>query len=228
MAELAHDICRLQYTGRTNESYGGSQSAFSNRTLSRCGCGDVAALEVLAYLSRFRGCRIDFLEDLPQGSVSAELYEEKAELISKKYFPAVYPLGVTVFGMALGMNAVFTKYRLPYRAVWGVRPGRLRCSIEEMLDSDIPVIMAAGKNFPNIFGKESLALYRYGTDHRAGSVRAHYYIVTALEGDKMTISSWGRKYTVSFSEFETYASAVSNPFLSSILYIKCRNWTARG
>lgn len=53
---------------------------------------------------------------------------------------------------------------MPYSIHWGAQSGSLFENIELMLESDIPVILAVGPNFPLFWQKNNLPFYRRESD----------------------------------------------------------------
>lgn len=100
-------------------------------------------------------------------------------------------------------------------------------TILDMLDRDIPVIMAIGPF-------SEMNLYQYaGQDEHAGqlelvgAVGAHYFVVTGAQVDfdsmqiLMSIETWGNTYVIDYLEFsEKVYKGMS--YLSDILYIALR------
>ena len=138
------------------------------------------------------------------------------------YLPIIPKFGMNGLFMALGMNVYFLRKRLPFRARWGCLSKNIFKHIEEMLVADIPVVLAAGPNWPNLFGKHRLNMYEFlgGQYVVTASMRAHYVTVTAMDDEYMTISSWGKKFSIKRDEFMEYAGKHSNFLFSSILVIK--------
>ena len=111
----------------------------------------------------------------------------------------------------------------PLRAQWGVRYSELWRSIEAMVDADLPAIIAVGPNMPRFWQNNRLGLYTRlpdGSYKRIGAVKAHYMSVTAIDGEWLTVSSWGRRYCISRAEYDAYTRAYSNGLLCNIAYIK--------
>jgi hypothetical protein len=101
--------------------------------------------------------------------------------------------------------------------------------VERMLKDDIPVILSIGNNFPIIWGKHELNLYvndtASTTEHetvykKQQSVNGHFVVITAIEGNCLTVSSWGKKFYISIDEFDDYVKKHSTHIYSNILEIK--------
>ena len=205
-------------------SYGGSQSFSENMTMSRCGCGVVAALDWLLYLQK--RAHPDFVSFLPktQGELKKEDYVQLLQTLSRKYLPLIYPKGINGLVLAGGMNLLFLREHLPYKAIWRVTRKGLWEGIKDMLQRDYPVILSVGPNFPRLlFGKEKAMLYRrdtHGTLSPFAGVNAHYMTVTELEGEWLRLSSWGREYYLNIPSYEEYVREHSSYVFSNILYIE--------
>jgi hypothetical protein len=221
--ELKHPYLSVAYA--QGESYGGSQSQQPDRTEQAVGCGVIAALDLLLYLSRFHGAPVSLIraEALPgEGPLPPEQYKRLAHLLRKAYLPLVPGHGINGVLLALGLDRCFWKDRLPYRAFWGVPYRRLWDEMARMLDQDLPVILAVGPNFPLLWQRHALRLYR-GTDEGAAAgaaVHAHYLTVTGMDDAWLRVSSWGQLFYIRRSEFLSYVSAHSARLLSNILVLR--------
>ena len=91
-----------------------------------------------------------------------------------------------------------------------------------MLKDDIPVVLSAGPNWPNLFGKNALDMYEKSENGyvKTDAMRAHYVTVTAMDDTYLTVSSWGKKYYVKRAEFIEYAKKHSNFIFSSIMVVR--------
>ena len=204
-------------------SYGGSQSFSKNKVMQHCGCGVVAALDWLLYLQKRD--KPQYVSFLPEGEVlTKEEYTELLQTLSHKFLPMVYPTGINGLVLAAGMNLIFLREHLPYRAVWRMGRGRLWSGMKDMLARDYPVILSVGPNFPRLLsGKDKATLYRQngqGSLYPAAGINAHYMTVTAMEGDWLRLSSWGREYWLSIEAYEDYVRKHSSYVFSNILYIE--------
>ena len=204
-------------------SYGGSQSFSESKVMHHCGCGVVAALDWLLYLQKRE--KPHYVSFLPKEEVlPKERYTELLQTLSHKYLPMVYPTGINGLVLAAGMNWLFLRERLPYRAVWRMSRNGLWSGMKDMLARDLPVILSVGPNFPRLLsGKEKAMLYRQngqGALYPATGISAHYMTVTALDGEWLRLSSWGREYWLSIEAYEEYIHKHSSYVFSNILYIE--------
>ncbi|MBR5559458.1 MAG: hypothetical protein IKU72_04355 [Oscillospiraceae bacterium] len=223
MPELYHTYPAIQ--GKAEPCYGGCQTNMSKKSLQRCGCGLVCALDLLLYLHRHHaGCSLPFLaEAAVQEPVPADCYEQKIALIRRRWLPIVYPLGTSGVALAWGLNRVFRKYRLPLRAHWGVAWDKLFETAADMLRRDIPVILAVGQNFPRFWRKDKLKLYRRtqeGEYRFANATHAHFVNLTGIEEEWLQVSSWGKCYYINREEYRQYANRHSLRWLCNILSIQ--------
>lgn len=227
--EGAIDIIQLKniYPGigqRGHISYGGNQRWLESPVLQRCGCGVVAALDLVRYLHLYHpGCAASFftgVENTP--SLPRQVYDLCAVRMHKGYVPVLWPLGTNGLSLAAGMNRYFRRYNLPLRARWGLTHQQIWPHIEEMLRQDIPVILSIGNNFPRMWRREKAVLYQKTADEslrESCRVRAHFVTVTGIDAKWMQISSWGRLYWISRQEYEYFCRRQSNSMLCNILYI---------
>ncbi len=227
MAELKHNY--ISVSSGLGQSYGGNQMRSGSSVISSCGCGLVAALDVLLYLYRYHGGgQVDEFSAMQlDGVISLTEYEHGLRWLNRRYFPLIPRFGMNGITLAVGMNAFFLRHKMPFRAVWGVRESRLWSSIDVMLEQDIPVIMAVGPNFPRFWQKNNASFYAKRSDGSyasAASTRAHFVIVTGTDDEWVRISSWGRMYFINKKEFSQYVHANSINFLSSILRIENKGW----
>ena len=197
------------------EYYGGNQNLFPEKKLKGYGCGLIAATDVIIYLM-----------DCPNTFAWDQYYEYVKKI--EKYFFYLPFLGMSGMALSLGINRVFHHYRMPYRARWRLLPLRdsSRKKIEEMLEDHLPVIIAIGPNFPNVFGKKSVSLYHKITEntyHNCGSVHNHFVVITDCAPDgKMKISSWGKTFYIDWKEYLEYSRRKSNPVFTNYLEICSR------
>ena len=206
------------------ESYGGSQTLLPDKTERTVGCGVVAGLDLLLYLSRWHGAAARLLQaDAPPetGAIPLETYIRLAHRLRKAYLPLIPGQGVSGFVLALGLERCFLASRLPYRASWGVPYRRLWSETERMLAEDIPVILSVGPNFPKLWQHRALRLYD-GADGRASgeTVHAHYLTVTGMDGEWLQAASWGRRCFIRREEYLAYVAAHSARLLSNILTVR--------
>ncbi|MCQ2495462.1 MAG: hypothetical protein MJ131_02600 [Lachnospiraceae bacterium] len=191
--------------------YGGSQNWYTSKYGPKCGCGVAAAADIIFYLNALK--KQSF-------TVSKKQFIEFSDYLQKKYLQIIPNFGVNSFWLAIGMNRYFLKNKMPYRCYWKVSPILRWSRLEKMLKNDIPVLLAVGNNFPIVWGKKKVNLYRKEADTRMDvAVYSHYVIVTAIDGDWLTISSWGRKYYIRKSEYEAYVRKYSLSMYSNVLDI---------
>jgi len=203
-------------------SCGGDQRRFADAELWSVGCGVIAAMDTLIYLGRsFEDARSPFFEGFPPDPCPQAVYELYAERLRRGFLPIIPRFGVNGLALAGGMNRFFRRYKLPYSASWGVPAHRLRDAVSRMLEADIPAVVAVGPNFPRVWRKEKLAFYT-PEGRPAAAASAHYVTALALDGDLLTVASWGGRYVLSLEEHAEYARRHSLPFLSSALDLRHR------
>lgn len=222
--ELKHSLLTIQKGKRL--TCGGSQMLSEDKTMRRCGCGVVSAMDVLEYLHRCHADgRSEFFRRAPDGHFTWEQYEPYAGQLRRKFLPLFYPVGINGISLAAGLNHYFRRFQLPYHARWSAPRGKFWLCMETMLLQDIPVILSIGVGFPNLWHRHRLAFYRMaadGTYHRASEACSHYVTVTGLTEEWIRISSWGREYFIRRKEFEEHVKNDSRELLSNLVYIRKR------
>lgn len=223
MTSLAHPYPSVMHNG--SPSYGGNQLWSDNADIRKCGCGLVAALDLIIYLCRcHRGCNYKAIQDIFRGEfISAADYDAQLQALKRRYLPLIPGLGMNAFVLVCGLNRLFHDFHMPYKAHWMFDKDKLWARMQEMLERDIPVILAIGPNFPLVWEKNLLPLYiklPNGEYSRSSSVKAHFVTVTGLDNEWLCISSWGSKLYIKRREYEGYASKHSSTILSSALYIE--------
>lgn len=189
------------------------------------GCGVIAGLDLLLYLSRYhtqlpKTAAMSLSED---GSIPLECYLALVHRLRKSFLPLIPRHGINGLTLALGMNACFIKYHLPFFAVWGVPYSKLWSSMEYMLEQNIPVIFSIGPNFPLVWQKHKLIFYirsEAGAFIPGPQTHAHYVTVTGMDDEWLQISSWGRKYYIRRTEYLSYVREHSIKLVSNILYVR--------
>ncbi len=202
-------------------SCGGNQKCSRSTVMRRCGCGVVAAADLLLYLHRWHGaCHIHPLgkkgEDV---CLAQEDYEKLTSRLRRKYLPLIDPVGINGLTLSLGLNRLFRRWNVPYAARWGVPRALFWESMEEMLRQDLPVILAVGPNFPEFWKKETLPM-RQREKEKPVAVRAHYVVVTAMDGRSLTVSSWGKQYEIDRLAYSRYVRRHSSPLVSNLLWLR--------
>ncbi len=208
-------------------SYGGNQMLLENKTERTVGCGVIAALDLLLYLSRCHesaSARM-LIQQAPEDPILLPDYLTLVRFLRKRYIPLIPGHGINGLTLALGINACFLHYRLPYVAFWGVSYTRLWTAIRDMLDQDIPVIFSIGPNFPLFWQHHKLRFYTKTADgaYRHGAqTHAHYVMITGLDEEWLRISSWGKLYYIRREEYLAYVREHSARLVSNIMLIKKR------
>lgn len=221
---LSHDL----FTVKEEENivgYGGSQKWYHDENDDKYGCGIAACADVLLYMMcrdrKYTDRDVEIQENNGEYIISKSDFISFSEKIRKRNLPLIPKFGVNSFVMTLGMNKYFLEKHMPYKCYWKFTPFRKWQLVENMLQRDIPVVLAVGANFPMVWGKHKLRLYF--KNEQGGvmftEVKAHYVVVTAIDEEWLTISSWGRKYYIRKKEFELYVRRYSGHIYSNILVI---------
>lgn len=225
MGEIAlkHDICSVDCG--VNKTYGGSQMLSDSKNIRKCGCGIVAAADLLIYIDR-QHAKLNYplLRELPaDGAVPLDTYRRLLKELNRRFFPLIPTKGINGFMLVGGLNVFLRLYGAKMTALWCLSGGKLWQRVEDMLSRDLPVIFSVGPNFPKIWGKERLRLYAKnpeGVFRPAGSVHAHFMTVTAMDDTHICVSSWGRKYYIFKSEFEEYVRKYSGSIICNMVNIR--------
>ena len=210
MLSLRKPYVRVQHDGVC--TYGGSQMLSDIKSIRTCGCGPVAALDTVLYLSGEQEKPIPLAE-----------YNKKLESICRRYFPLLPPFGINGVFLAAGMNQLLRKRGLPYRASWAFSGKKFFARMEEMLSRDIPVIFSVGPNFPAVWHKNKLPFYRRRADgsfYPCNSTVAHYVTATGLDPEWIRISSWGTEYYIKREEYRQYIQKYSANLVSNVLFLR--------
>ena len=209
-------------------SYGGSQILLPGKAERAVGCGVIAGLDLLLYLSRWHGDGRGIGLKLPvpaERPIPLERYNALAQALRRAYLPLIPGHGINGLMLALGLNACLHRAKLPYTAFWGVPYARLWDEMAEMLRQDIPVIFSIGPNFPLFWQHQKLRLYRQRPDgaYLPGPLtHAHYVTVTGMDDEWLRIASWGRQYFIRREEYLAYVKEHSARLVSNILLVKKR------
>ena len=119
MLSLNRNYIQVERNGRL--SYGGSQMWSENPTVKICGCGPVAVLDTILYLTHRQ-----------ESPMSLAEYNRMLEELSKRYFPLIRPFGINGLLLAAGMNRLLRRYRLPYRAFWAISGRKFWPRVEDL------------------------------------------------------------------------------------------------
>ena len=193
--------------------YGGNQMWSDRPMIQKVGCGPVAALDLLHYLSGDTGRQPLPLED----------YNRELAVLCRRYLPLIPYSGINGVSLALGLNILFRRRGLPYHAAWAFSGTKLWDRVREMLERDVPVILSIGPNFPLIWQRERLPFYSYRPDGsfvRSSSAKSHYVTVTGIDDTWVRISSWGREFYINREEYDDFVRKHSTPLFSNVLYVK--------
>ncbi len=226
MISLQHPYISVSMPGGT--SYGGGQQFSDKAMIRRCGCGIVAATDLLLYLSRWHMTeRVPFFDELlPDVPVPFPTYTVLLSRMNRRYLPMIPRAGINGLMLMLGVQRFFHDNNMPFTARWCLAQSRLWERINVMLRADLPVIMAVGPNFPMIWADKRTGFYRRTDDGayvRSSGARAHFFTVTGIDNEWLRISSWGRLYYLNRREFEEYVHKYSLGFASNILLIEKRS-----
>ena len=223
MQELKHPYPSVEKDGRP--SYGGNQGWSGSGTVRRCGCGAVAATDLLLYLHRFHpGCRSDVFRKIPNnGAVALKTYNSLVDRLRKRFFFVIPRFGMNGFMVSRGLNRYFRRNSIPLRAKWGIWRWGLWSSIEKMIYADLPVICSVGPNFPLFWKNYKLQFYirtKDGGYRPSAMTKAHYVTITGIDDQWLKISSWGREYYINREEYKRYVAKHSSYLFSNVVRLR--------
>ena len=208
----------------SNSTLGGNQRVLKSQTLQRCGCGVVAALDLVRYLHLYHcSCKTSFFIGVEDAEhLPLAIYDLCAMRMQRNFVPALYPIGTTVFSLSAGLNQYFKRYHIPLKASWGVSKENVWTEMERMLRQNFPVILSIGHQFPGLGTGEGLPLYRYQGERmvKAAHVRGHYVTVVAMSDHWLKVTSWGQIYYISRNEFLCYRDQTSLNLLCNMLQLR--------
>jgi len=223
MIKLKHPYISVQY--QEGQSFGGSQRMSESKILRSSGCGIVAALDLLLYITKSKGLHVDSeLKALSLFDIIPEIkYNHMLGRMCRTYFPVIPYHGMNGLGLMAGMQVFFMKNKMPYSCHWCISDKGLWDKVYQMLGDDIPVIMSVGPNFPFIWKNGKAVLYSKRADGEycsASSVKAHFITITGIDDEWIEISSWGKRFYINRRNYEEYVSKFSAPLVSNILYVR--------
>lgn len=200
-------------------SYGGSQASLRRKGLRQCGCGAVAMTDFLLYVSKYH--HLEALSTAQCDPISLSDYDALVSRLQLRYLPMVPPFGITGLSLAAGLSLYSRQHHLPLRACWGVRNRNFFSLMARMLDLDLPVIFSIGPNFPFVWQRHRLNLYRKCEDTyvAVSRVSAHFVTATGLDENWIRISSWGKEYYIHREEYTQYGRAHSLSLAHNLLWI---------
>ena len=96
MTELTRRYTAVCYG--TALSYGGNQAKSRNADIRKCGCGVIAALDLLLYLKG------------QEAPIEEAEYDRYADTLRRRYFPLMPPLGMNALVLLAGMNRLLKNW----------------------------------------------------------------------------------------------------------------------
>lgn len=207
----------VNITDTSSICYGGNQRLSDREVIKKCGCGIVAAADLIIYLRLYKYPLHGLTNPIP-----LPRYNKFLKYLNNSYFPLIPKLGMNFLELITGLNLIFLAKKIPLRASWLLSGEKLFERMEAQLSRDFPVILSVGPNFPFIWQKKRLNLYlRSGEKYiKNCSTKAHFVTVTGIDENYIRISSWGRELYISRDEFCEYIRAHSSSFLCNMVQIK--------
>ena len=200
----------------THFCYGGNQMLSPDPVIRKCGCGPVAAVDLILYLKH--RCSPSEPFRLP-----LVYYNAKLSAACRRYFPLIPPFGINGLLFIWGLNRFLRDEALPYHARWCVSEAKLWNRAEALLAQDLPVIMSVGPNFPAVWEKHRLTFYRQTADGRylpASGAKSHYITATGIDHDWLRIASWGQEFYIRRSEYDRFVKEHSTYLFSNLAYLE--------
>ncbi len=226
MLSLQHPYIAVER--KVRRTYGGAQQYASSPMIRRCGCGIVAAADLVLYLRQGNPYDpvplFDGLPSEPGIPLPFSAYDDFLLRLNRKYLPMIPYAGINGPMLMTGVQRIFHDARMPYSCRWRFLQTGLWDRVSGMLQADIPVIMSVGPNFPNLFGGRRVPFYirtPAGTYLPASGARSHFFSITEMDGSWLRVSSWGRSYYMNRWEYQDYVRSGSLGPACNILYV-CR------
>ena len=204
--------------------FGGTQMLLPKESIRDTGCGLISSANLLSYLTRFHGLRDGLFDRFSRlDSIPLADFNRACMNICRGFLRPLPHVGMTGTAVAAGLNREFRRRGIPYRARWCFRGDKLWERMAAMLRDDLPVILAIGPNLPRFWRRKKLILYRLDLDGEytpAAKTNAHFVTVTAMDGDWLTVSSWGRRFYISRTEYADYAKRYSGSWFCNLVLLE--------
>ena len=200
-----------------NSSYGGSQQFFSkdeglmSRGKRAGGCGVVALNDCLAYL---------------KGATSYEsipAYKKAFNKTARKVLFIPSSLGMSYIQLFLGAKALLFKASIKLKSSWCFSRKKAYLRISDMLSNNLPVILGIPKIFVKHKKDSELSFYDC-TLLKVNQTHGHFVVITGIYSEEskiyFSISSWGRKYFISYDELMAFLKKHPASLLGFMLYLR--------
>lgn len=220
------------YGRRQGRTFGGSQDCFSDDrwgNLKRQGCGIIAAVDTLVYLT---GRQEISVEDYDKEVARFRAERRLSGLFMREFFPSKsgrgsFAIGIVPYQMVGFLNnnrfCQANGISLKWNGICGHKG--MYQKMKEMLEDDIPVIWSLYS------WNKQIKLYTKVDDEfiDAGvSVNSHYVTATGIiEGltashqRMIEVSSWGKCYYIDYDEYLEYVGkSLISGYCSNIIYKK--------
>ena len=209
-------------------SFGGRQNLSPDASVSGYGCGLVGVADILYYLCHYNtftqrgnvllGRNKDFLEN-DSAVVDSETYNHVLAKLNHDYFAMIPGLGILGFDLSFGFNRIAKAIGINYKSSWAVSSLRVIDMIKEMLSNDIPALISVGRRLDIPKNNKGIRLY---SDSGTADVyvKSHYMVVTAIDDEYLTVSSWGNKYRILLKDYTEYVRNPIDSLITNILYIR--------
>jgi len=205
-----------------NNSYGGSQTYFRedkgllNHNRVKGGCGVIAILDVVLYLSGNTA--------ISNTSSYKKLFKQTSRNIL--WIPVSF--GINFVQETLGLFNCLRKNNISKRCRWCFSLSKMYERIENMIKNDTPVILCIPKpiSIGNKKGRKYVLPFYDNNLNVISGASGHYVVVTGIYEDTTTsqiylsISSWGRKYYIGLDDFISYSKKTPFRILGNIMTIE--------
>lgn len=218
-----------------NPSFGGNQGWFDGAVygnLARQGCGIIAAVDTLLYISRrYDNSFQQYLyevNDFCQNHRLAKLFMK--EISIRKYDNATFAIGIIPIQISGFLNRKMgllgRQIRFRWNGIYGHKD--MYSKMKSMISRDIPVVWSLYSHNRTIklYLKTDDGCYSFS----GLTVNNHYVTATAVMEDgtcnhsrMIEISSWGKRYYIDFDEYLDYVgNSLISKYCSNIIYSKTR------
>ena len=161
-----------------------------------------------------------------------EAYMHLLRKLSRFRYPIIPKAGSFGFEILLYINHFMRKNGRPERMhfLWKNTAKRRLEVLRDSMDRGYPVILIIGQRFFRIWKKEGIDFFRLQDGNMKlaySKVRRHFVTITGMyfpplasESMYLEITSWGKKYYISYEQLGRYISTISAPWISGLYYLK--------
>lgn len=238
MISLQHPYIAVQDGAK--ESFGGNQGWLRDcpgraALIAKCGCGAVAAADLLLYLARYHGAATPLTAPLCAGKTGRKEYLDYLREVEREVARVMPAIGMTGFALAGALNRYFARHGICFRARWralSLGGASVEEQVARSLRADLPAVLT----IPGAWLRSrALRLYRQPPDLSRGDQAdplpatpyaahcGHFVTATALAGQPapyLVVSSWGRRYFLSLKEYADAAGRMEGLLVCGLLELR--------